>query len=150
MPPRSPVDHCNEFLLVAGLVGCQKRSERRSFYVFCGKIWWTAYLCLICADLCRGRMTRGTAAPTRGRTGSFGAAGLTGGWLSQSTMVSTALPRQHLGRPGRFLLSHSSVMYPMCSYKRLYLKVVGRGGHHHPVGCWHYQLSRGRSRHRRT
>jgi hypothetical protein len=72
--------------------------------VFCGKIWWTPYLYLLGADLCRGRKARATAASTRGQTGNF--EGLTGGWLSQSTTISTALPvlpRPHLGRPGRFI-----------------------------------------------
>ncbi len=92
--------------------------------MFCRKIWWTPYLCLLGADLNGGRLARGPAPQTSGLTGSFGAAGLTGGWRSQNTTVSTALPRQHLGRPGRFLPSHSSVMYPMHNYKRPYLKVV--------------------------
>ncbi len=80
MPPRCPVHRCNEPRLAEGLVDCQGRSERRSFHVFCRKMRSTAYLCLLGSVLCRGRLTRGTAAPTRGRTGSFGAAGLTGGW----------------------------------------------------------------------
>ena len=105
--------------------------------MFCRKMWWTPYLCLLGADLYGGRLARVASFPTSGRTGSFGAAGLTGRWRSQSTTVSTTLPRQHLGRPGLFLTSHSSDMYPMRDYKRPYLKVVVGGGHHHTFGCWH-------------
>jgi hypothetical protein len=58
-----------------------------------------------------------------------------------------AMPRQHLGWQGLFLPSHLSVMHPMRSYKRLYLKVLVRGGHRR---CWHYQLTLGHSWRSRT
>ncbi len=33
LPPRRPVDRCDELRLVKCLIGCQGRSERRSFHV---------------------------------------------------------------------------------------------------------------------
>ncbi len=71
--------------------------------MFCRKIWWTPYLCLLGANLCRGWLARRTAAPIRGLTGSFGAAGLTGGGRSQSTthmLAYRALVLLHNVEPG--------------------------------------------------
>jgi hypothetical protein len=36
---RRPVDRCNEILLAGGFLACERRSEGRSFHVFCRKIW---------------------------------------------------------------------------------------------------------------
>ncbi len=55
LPHRRPVDHCDELLLAGGLIACERRSEERSFHVFCRKIWWN--------------LTLACLAPTRKETG---------------------------------------------------------------------------------